>query len=294
MPQILKNENLEIHIDFPNENYNFSRFDWTGKITTVKFKNILVTSIESQDYINEHVLGKGFYNEFGIDNALGFNETEIGDWFHKIGVGLLKKEDSSYLFSNKYKIKPANFKISVKENSVIITCKSDSVNGYSYILKKEIQLHKNNFSITYHLHNTGKKNIITNEYSHNFTSINKDLIGRNYILKFPFELKPNSFTETVNPEQKVEIRKNQIKFNSTPNTPFFFSNLSGNISVNSNWELTNLKNNISISEIGSFKTNKINIWGSKHVISPELFCDIFIKPGDNTKWSRTYNFRTVK
>ena len=58
--QILKNENLEIHIDLPNENYNFSRFDWTGKITEVKFQNISLSSVERIDCENEHSFGKGF------------------------------------------------------------------------------------------------------------------------------------------------------------------------------------------------------------------------------------------
>jgi hypothetical protein len=40
----LQNNNLEIHIDLPLENYNFSRFDWTGKIVEVKFKNIHLSS----------------------------------------------------------------------------------------------------------------------------------------------------------------------------------------------------------------------------------------------------------
>lgn len=47
---------------------------------------------------------KGLYNEFGIENALGFEETEIGDWFHKIGVGLLKKDSNTYSLNNEYEI----------------------------------------------------------------------------------------------------------------------------------------------------------------------------------------------
>ncbi|MDB9733024.1 hypothetical protein OAA96_04435, partial [Polaribacter sp.] len=99
MPHILKNKNLEIQIDLPAENYNFSRFDWTGNIVSVKFKNIQLASTESVTSENEMQIGKGFYNEFGIDTALGFNEAAIGDWFHKIGVGLLKKDNDEYAFN---------------------------------------------------------------------------------------------------------------------------------------------------------------------------------------------------
>lgn len=78
MGSILKNKLLEIHIDHPLENYNFLRFDWTAKITTVKFQNIQISSIERTDGDNEHQLGKGFYNEFGFHNPLGFEEAPIG------------------------------------------------------------------------------------------------------------------------------------------------------------------------------------------------------------------------
>ena len=293
MTHILKNKNLEIHVDAPFENYNFSRFDWTGKIVAVKFQDILLSSVECTDCQNEHYFGKGFYNEFGIDTALGFDETAIGGWFHKIGVGLLKKDDNQYLFSKKYEIKPAEFNIISKSNKLLISCKSKTVNGYSYLLRKEIELQNSSFTIKYYLQNTGDKDIITNEYVHNFTAINKDLIGCNYIIKFPFQLKPDLFGETVNPQLKVNIGQNEIKFNGSPKDQFFFSNLTGSENVNAEWELINVESNIGISETGSFQTNKINLWGSKHVISPELFFNIFTKPGESTEWTRKYNMYKV-
>ena len=102
MPHILKNRNVEIFIDLPKENYSFSRFDWTGKIVKVSFQDIPVSTVERTNDENEHIFGKGFYNEFGIDSALGFDDVEIGDWFHKIGVGLLKKNTDQYSFFEKH------------------------------------------------------------------------------------------------------------------------------------------------------------------------------------------------
>ena len=288
MSHILKNKNLEIQIDLPAENYNFSRFDWTGNIVSVKFKNIQLASTESITYENEMQNGKGFYNEFGIDTALGFNEAVIGDWFHKIGVGLLKKDNEEYIFNRNYEIKPADFEIKYTSNTILITCKSEFNNGYSYVLKKEIKLEKHGFTINYDLENTGEKEIITDEYVHNFIAINKEIIGRNYVLKFPFKLMPAFFLETVNPEQKVTIGQTDVTFNDSPKEQFFFSNLTGYKNVKPQWELKNLESKISISETGSFHTNKVNLWGWKHVISPELFIDISIKPGQNADWTRDY------
>jgi len=288
MPYRLKNKNLEIQIDLPDENYNFSRFDWTGKITQLIFQNIPLSIDERIDMVNEADIGKGFFNEFGIDSALGFEEAARGEWFHKIGVGVLQKEDDEYLFHKKYEIKPAQFKITTAPNKIVFNCISATVNGYAYVLRKEIALQESGFTINYVLENMGKKDIRTNEYVHNFMSINKALIGSDYVLKFPFQIKPERFGETVNLEQKVVLWPNDIGFKSTPNEQFFFSNLSGGENVDAAWELLNHKHKIGISETGSFKTNKVNLWGWKHVISPELFIPIFIQPGESTEWSRTY------
>ena len=293
MPHILKNKNFEIFIDFPIENYNFSRFDWSGKIVKVKFQNIIISGNERSYVKNENNFGKGFYNEFGIDNALGFDEAKNGEWFHKIGVGLLKKEGDEYLFYKNYEKRPAKFKSILESNRVLITCKSENVNGYSYVLKKEVELFENKFKVKYNLENTGQKVIITNEYNHNFISVNKNLIGSDYVLKFPFKLKPSEFEEYVNPEQKIDIGQQEIKFKSTPNKTYFFSNLSGNKTIDAAWELINIPKKIIIRETGNFQTNKVNLWGSKHVISPELVINLYIKPGQSFKWDRTYSVNNL-
>jgi len=293
MAYILKNEHLEVHIDLPLENYGLSRFDWTGKIVAVKFQDVYLSGIERTDIENTDLIGKGFYNEFGIDKALGYDTAEVGSWFHKIGVGLLKKEDRQYSFANNYQIKPAEFRVKTLTNKVLIQCKSVAVNGYSYLLKKEIELFEQSFRITYELQNTGKKTIVTDEYNHNFLSINKELIGKNYILAFPFELKPELFDENVNTEGKVRLGEKEVSFTGTPKTPFFFSNLSGGKNVTAGWELTNLKTKIAIAETASFQTDKVNLWGCEQVISPELFFKISIEPGQSVQWSRTYNVYKV-
>ena len=268
MAHILKNNHLELHIDAPTENYNCTRFDWTGKISQLKFQNIPLTTIENTDLINTACFGKGFYNEFGINTPLGFHETAIDGWFHKIGVGLLKKEDDHYLFHKKHAVKPAKFSVSTEANAVIIHCTSEAVNGYSYKLTKEIELHHSSFTVKYTLHNTGEKEIVTDEYVHNFMATDNALKGKEYALEFPFKLEPPLFDETVNTEQKVTIGSNRITFKETPKEQFFFSNLSGGKLENAAWTLLNSNTKIGIQETGNFQTNKINVWGWGHVISP--------------------------
>jgi hypothetical protein len=198
------------------------------------------------------------------------------------------------LFSKAYEIKPAEFKIITLSNKISINCKSQKINGYAYVLKKEIELSENGFMIRYYLENTGDKVIQTDEYTHNFVSINRELIGSNYILKFPFQLQPKLFGAAVNPGQKADIGQKDITFNSPPKEQFFFSNLSGDETIDGVWELINLESKIAIRERGSFQTNKVNLWGWKHVISPELFFKVCVYPEQSTEWSRTYNIYNMK
>ena len=288
MTHIIKNDTLEVAIDLPSENYEGSRFDWTGKISSVKFKSLPLTTIEDTESKDVNFLGKGLYNEFGITSPIGFEETPMGGWFHKIGIGLLKKEHKNYLFHRNHIIKPTSFDINYENDKIKIICKSELVNGYSYILKKEIRVSENSFTIDYSLHNTGEKKIITDEYVHNFMAINNALIGEDYTLKFPFPINPSLFDETVNNENAVEIGLDNITFNKTPEQQFFFSNLTGGKELEAEWTLTNLKANVGIKEIGNFKTDKINLWGWKHVISPELFFKISLIPGKSLEWSRKF------
>ena len=293
MTHILKNKPLEIHIDMPLEGYKGARFDWTGKLVSLKFQNMELAGVENPESENEDDLGKGFYNEFGIDYALGFEEAAVGGWFHKIGIGLLKKKDSPYHISKPYEIKPANFTVHKEADRLSIKCTSEIVNGYGYILKKEFLLKDSGFTINYSLENTGTKAIVTDEYVHNFTAFNKTPIGKSCTLKFPFQLQPTKFEETVNPEQKVNVGETDLKFKATPKVPFFFSNLSGDASIKAQWELIDLKTKIGIRETGRFKTDKVNVWGSQHVICPELFFKIALQPGASTAWSRDYEVYKV-
>ena len=79
-----------------------------------------------------------------------------------------------------------------------------------------------------------------------------------------------------------------ITLYKTPKKQFFFSNLTGGKELQAEWILTNLKANVGIKEFGSFKTDKINLWGWKHVISPELFFKISVDPKETVEWSRKF------
>ena len=289
MPVKLKNSQIELLVDLPTENYQGARFDHCGKIVSLKYEGICLSGSETGSTDADPISGQGFYNEFGIDIPLNFDKTPVGDWFHKIGVGLLKKSNTPYFFKNTFVIKALSFKVAYSSTKIVMECTSPLLLGYAYKLRKEMVLIDNGFKINYYLENIGQETIITNEYVHNFLLFDNQSIGTEYQLHFPFEIKPHLFIETVNPENKVVIGDNSISFNSSPSRDFFFSNLSGYEWVHAQWVLMNTKQHLGISETGNFKTNAINLWGVPHVICPELFLHISLKPKEFKEWSRTYS-----
>lgn len=294
MPCLLTNKNLSLSIDLPHEGYQRSRFDWTGKITQVWFRGISLTTEETLTGIEGLHYGKGFYNEFGMGSLPGFAEAEIGDWCHKIGVGLLRKKSTRYLFHEEHETKPATFVVKNQADSCWIQATSQEVNGYAYLLQKEIRILENGFLIEYHLSNTGTKPFSTSEYTHNFLSINSARIGKAYHLTVPFTIQPAGFGETVNPESAVKMGNQDVTFTKTPTQQFFFSNLSGAEEVPAQWELRHAEHQISIRESADFYTNNVNLWGWQHVISPEIFIEIHLCPGQVKSWSRKYEVFELK
>lgn len=284
----LKNENIELEVELPGTGYRAPRFDQSGKIARCTYRGVTITNSELPFENNPELNGQGFYNEFDIDSPPGFVETRIGEWFHKIGVGLLKKESEVYNFTHPYQVRPARFEVDSKPEHLVITCIGPSSNGYSYQLLKAISLGDNGFRIDYHLKNTGEKPLETSEYVHNFIGFSRSAIGEDYLLMFPAGIAENLLFEAVNPDEKVLIDGNQVNFSGTHDVPFFFSHLFGQQEVRATWKLINRKYNLVITETGDFKTSKVNLWGWRHVVCPELFINLKLEPGQLASWSRNF------
>lgn len=292
MPHLLRNQHVALQIDLPTENYQRPRFDWTGKITSLRFKNTELLGVERTDAPLPTV-GRGCYNEFGIDTPVGYADIRPGDWFQKIGIGRLQKEAGPYDFTKNYLIDPATFTVTPEAQALVLTCTAPAVNGYAYVLRKTIALRASGFVIQYELRNTGTQPIHTHEYTHNFLAIAGAPIGSDYELRFPFDLQPDQFGETVNPEEKVQLGPQSVTFTGTPREPFFFSTLSGDRAAVAEWELLHRPSRLAIRETGSFTPLRVNLWGWGHVISPELFCPIDLAAGQIATWSRTYTIREM-
>lgn len=287
----IENEKLIVEIAEAGQ-YDGSRFDWTGFIRQVTLKQGSHTFCAYESLIpGKGTGGVGLCNEFGINAPIGYQETAVGDRFHKIGVGLLTREDSGdYNFFNRYLVQPFPVQTFVEPDHVRFISEAVQCNGYAFRLEKTILVGDASLTISYNLHNTGSKTITTNEYVHNFLAIDGLAIGPEYVLRLPVSVAPQwHFSDS--PEETPMYKNREIRWTRLVDKVFYgrFTGFDDQ-DVPFYWELIHSKAGAGVREKGSARGAALALWGEQHVVSPEVFVNICVKPGDAQTWTRTYDF----
>lgn len=281
----LTSKRLQVALQEPGEWYAGSRFDWTGFITQIILDDEVSFCVPEQLEEGKGTGGHGFCNEFGIDKPIGYDDAKQGEFFPKIGVGLLTKDLLNvYDFFHSYEVTPPNVEFTQNEDAVTFDLTSSSESGYGYRLVKKISLKVNRLTLNYELFNTGTKAINTNEYSHNFIGINNQTIGSHYQLTLP------NMKEMDVAVGAISKNGSQLTWDESPEADFYASIDWNGVSTDYNWDLYNDDIKVGVKEVSDFIPSKVALWGYTHVVCPELFIDIDLEPGETKKWERVYEF----
>ncbi|WP_166240675.1 hypothetical protein [Paenibacillus turpanensis] len=298
-------ENAFLGLDIADiTSYQGARFDKTGFITQVRLKHAdgfhTFCTFEKTDPDRIWSGGAGLCNEFGLFAAIGYEEAQIGELFPKIGVGLLTKPDESpYDFSRAYEIRPFEMDCDQGEDYVQYVVHPMECRGYAVRMSKRISLEQSQIIVDYELENVGSKAIATSEYVHNFLSINHQPIGPDYRLKFNVPMELKQMEEAYSP-RVLEVGPEEIRWKSSPEQPFYcqFKRLQqpeqeagqGQGQEPVRWELLYLPEQIGVWEQCHSPVSTIALWGAAHVVSPELFIDLQLEPGQRAAWTRRFGF----
>jgi len=283
---ILNNECLEVEISNPGAFYKGSRFDWNGFIMQVTLDGTHTFCVPESLEPGKGTGGEGLCGEFGIEEPIGYDETPVDHYFHKIGVGLLKKTDMlPYDFFRSYEVIHQSSNIIANKETVSFSTSTSNQNGYTYEYKKSISIQGNNLKISYFLYNSGTKRISTTEYCHNFIGIDNQKVDSSYSLKLPCELLMQNVVGEIEAEDKV------ITWPDTVMDKQFYCQIQGyDSNEKPSWEIYNSKTGVGVREIDNFPVCKFALWGYRHVISPETFIKIELEPGQTKTWTRQYEF----
>ncbi len=282
----LENDKLKFGFLEPGEKYQRTRFDWNGICEKVILKpDIQFTSQEAASRWEKGTEGLGLCNEFGLITPVGYNEISKGQYFPKIGIGFLLKKKKSYNFMKNYKLIPAATNLKQDGESRLIYTQNAEHNDYGWKYKKSFTIKNQTLKITMKLTNTGTKNIKTEEYCHNFLTLNNQPLDQNYSLtlshKFDFDYAT----------KELYLTDKQIKLKQQPKKYFFAEKDNWQPNGNVTWELKHKYLPFSITCEERHQTSRFALWGMKHVISPEVFKSISLKLNESDTWSRIYYFK---
>lgn len=281
----IKSNRLKVKFQLPGTFYKGPRFDWTGFITDVILDQKHTFCTDESLIEGQGTGGRGLCNEFGIQEPVGYDEIEAGEWFPKIGIGLLKKTaDRPYSFWDPCEIIPFEVKVSSSGDTAKFVSEPALCNGYAVRLTKTFNIEDNRLIIKYKLHNTGEKVIDTTEYVHNFVNVNGKGVGPHSELSFSFMPVGDNVPEIF------RVNGNKIEFNDIPDKEFYWR-LDGTGDYPSSWwMLIDKDTGAGLKETTNFPLLRMAIWGKAHVISPEFFIHIHLKPQEIKEWSRVYEF----
>jgi len=282
----LSNSRLSLEIAYPGEKYKGSRFDWNGFITQVTLDGVHTFCVPESLTPGAGSGGQGFCGEFGIENALGYEEAHVGHCFTKIGVGQLRKPDNQpYDFFRNYEVLPSSGSVTAAAHKVLFCTNSARVDGYSCKYEKEIVLAGDAFHISYSLTNTGSKKIDTTEYCHNFVGINQRPVSGAYKLKIPGRMTlEKTKGDILESEGEVSWPEQQER------QEFYCTFKDYDTQGDYSWELYNREAGVGVRETDDFPVFKFALWGSRHVISPETFIKLEVEPDATVTWKRSYEF----
>lgn len=263
--------------------YRGPRFDHSGMIPELKFNGHTYFGLNAgkvrNPVANDNCAGpaEDFFE------AIGFNEAEVGQPFIKVGVGLLEKPYArKYFFGTAYwPVKFFDWTYKVGENQVELTQKvAEGGWGYEYIKDIILPEGKNALVIKYFLKNTGKKQITTNQYAHNFIRIDNRPINSDYTVKFKGRIR------ALRPLPKEVKYSNGNTFTMYDKT--MFTPLGGFKSVKDNCVDVFLPNKTGMKITGDFTPFRYWLFSCARTVSAEPFIHIDLAPGESMRWSRTY------
>jgi len=293
--------------------YRGTRFDWSGVVAALEYKgkhyygpwyNRLDAKVNDFTYEGAEIVASpcsgvpGPVEEFETNrSALGFDEAKVGGTFIKIGVGVLRKVQAQYDYVNLYEIvDPGKWTVRTHPDSVEFTQDlTDPATGYGYQYHKTVRLlsGKPQMVIEHTLKNTGRRNIQSSVYNHNFLVLDHQPPGPDFKIAFPFQIQSDK-----PPDSKLaEIRGKEIVYTKVlegkdvmevPIRGF------GNSPQDNEVRIENSRVGAGMLIHGSRPLSFVNMWSIRSVLAVEPFIEMNIEPGKEFTWNVTYEYYTLQ
>jgi hypothetical protein len=292
--------------------YRATRFDWSGVIHSLEYKGhdyygpwfdrvdpkVYDFQYEGREIVASPCSGiTGPVEEFQTNgSALGWDEAKPGGTFIKIGVGVLRKEGTTYDFVKNYAIVDSGkWTVTKLPDSVEFTQElSDPATGYAYVYRKVVRLSKDKpeMVLEHTLKNTGRRTIQSRVYNHNFLVLDRQPPGPDFLIEVPFDIHspepPNKRLAEIRGHRLVYLKtlENQDLV-STPMLGF------GGSPKDYDIRIANAKVGAGMRIRGNRPLAFVNLWSIRSVLAVEPFIAMTIEPGAEFSWEITYDYYTL-
>ena len=283
--------------------YRGTRFDRTGVVAHATYKGIDYGQYwfsSYSPYVHDFAWQNGQVTVSPASGAagpseeftaIGYDEAGMGGKFLKIGVGILKRDTDAYDFVHTYPVlNEGKRTASATKTSVRMTHDlSDKDTGYGYSYVKTVRLvpGKAQMQIEHVLKNTGKKDIVTAVYCHNFLSLAPG--NENLTLTAPFNLqagKPlQADAASVNGNTLKYLRA--VKEGESVTSPF--TGFGDKVS-DYDFKVVNTASGFGQRIRADQPLSRINFWSIRTTFSWEPYIAISLKPGETKRWTYTYDY----
>lgn len=311
----ISNGQIQVKLYLPdsrNGYYRGTRFDWSGEIISLKYKGHeyygpwfegVDPTVHDYRYAGPDIIASpcsaasGPVEEFQTNGmALGWEEARVGGTFIKIGVGVLRKDESHYDYVRQYEIvDPGKWTVQRRRDSIEFTQElTDPSSGYGYIYTKTVRLieGKPEMVLEHTLKNTGRRTIRSRVYNHNFLVLDHQPPGPDFTIKVPFKIQVD---QPPDPEF-AEIRGSQVVYlkalqkedrMQTPVGGF------GDSPKDNEIRIENRKVGAGMRITGDHPLTHLNLWSIRTVLAMEPFITMTVEPGKEFTWKMSYQYYTV-
>ena len=222
--------------------------------------------------------------------AVGFDEAGMDGRFLKIGVGILKRDTPAYDYVHNYPVLNEGKRgFSGTKTSARYTQQVSDASGYGYSYVKTVRLvpGKPQMLIEHVLTNTGKKDIDTKVYCHNFLTLGTG--NENVAITAPFDIKPGKpfAPDAAAVDGKTFHYLRAVKENESVTSPI--TGFGDSVS-DYDFKVMNTKTGFGQRIRADQPLAQINFWSIRTNVSWEPYIAISLKPGETKRWTYTYDY----
>lgn len=290
----LRSDRLRLEIAQPLEAPNRTfRFDRAGFITEVVLDgSVRFCASEPQNLSHPSSGGRGMCSEYTADFS---QNARPGEYYPKLGVGLIRRDQEPYVFFKQYgDVQDYPVEVDAGEDWARFSTGALPCGGTAVSFVKTIRLSGNAVTVETCAVNGGSVPVETLEYCHNFFSIDGMAISPEYELELPD-------LPDLGTEQKLNIHGEPCNWRGngrgltfqrcTTDCAHIRVPLDGLREGDAfHWTLRHRGAKAWVAVTEFFRPVKMEIWAIDHIVSPEVFHALSLRPGESTSWTRRWTF----